>query len=199
MFTLQVHPPPTLHHHPTPPPSYNPPPSAATGAPPPPATSFTQLPADGSCVSSQSAGAGLWAPADPRRPPRPASSHILLPDIQLTPTAENPLDFELGEPHSPPTRRFVQHLGVAAVHASGSRAGESAHVHGQARRTNGGGYAPKLGARANYNHSVIRVIAVIWECRLAAGYWLTWTFTGQSGERCHSCARKPCTPCPKVS
>lgn len=70
VFTLQVHPPPTLHHHPTPPPSSNPPSSAATGAPPPPATSFIQLPADGSCVSSQSAGAGLWAPADPRALPQ---------------------------------------------------------------------------------------------------------------------------------
>lgn len=75
VFALQVHPPPptpaftaTQHHHPAISPHPHPV-RSSNGGPSPTATttttSFIQLPADGSCVSSQSAGAALWAPADP--------------------------------------------------------------------------------------------------------------------------------------
>lgn len=81
VFTLQVHPPPTQHHHP----AITLPCSAATGAPPP---ALPPPPPSYSCLQmapvlvSQSAGfVG---------PPRPASSQILLPDIQFTPTAKHP-------------------------------------------------------------------------------------------------------------
>lgn len=72
VFALQVHPHPpppfttTQHHHPAIPPTPPPPLLSSNRGPSPTATtSFIQLPADGSCVSSQSAGAALWAPADP--------------------------------------------------------------------------------------------------------------------------------------